>query len=442
MKITQTNKKGLVQTFKAVVPVEEFQAAYTNKLMETSKKVKLAGFRPGNVPVHVVEQKYGQAIKGETAEDLIQNGVRQILTENKLKSAATPKIDVEKFEDGKDFSFTVEVETLPEIDKVDFSKVSVEKLKAEATDQEVEDALKRLADSRKETEVINEDRPTKKDDIVVIDFKGTIDGEEFRGGAGKDFYLALGSNTFIPGFEDQLIGKKIGETVQVNVSFPADYHVKDLAGKAAVFETKLKELRAYKEVKMDDAFAKLFGQDSLENLKKMIREELEKEYESVSKMHLKRAILDALAPLCKFYAPESMVKMEFDSIWRQFENAKAQGQLDESEKNAKESDLKKEYEEIALRRVKLGLLLAEVANQNGVVLSNDDIQKAIMREAARYADAGKQVFEFYQKNPRAMDALRAQLFEEKVIDYITTQIKTQEKKMTSKELYAFDPDKK
>ena len=442
MKITQTNKKGLVQTFKVVVPVEDFQTAYTNKLAETSKKIKLPGFRPGNVPVHVVEQKYGQAIRGETAEDLIQQGVRDVLTENKLKSATTPKIDVEKFEEGKDFSFTVEVETLPEVGKIDFSKVTVEKLTAEATDKEVDDAIKRLADSRKETEVVNEERATKKDDIVVIDFNGTIDGKEFRGGAGKDFYLALGSNTFIPGFEDQLIGKKIGETVQVNVNFPDNYHVKDLAGKAAVFETKLKELRAYKEVKIDDAFAKQFGQDTLDGLKKMVREELQKEYEGVSKMHLKRAILDALAPLCKFDAPESMTKMEFDSIWKQFEAAKAQGQLDESEKKAKESDLKKEYEDIAVRRVKLGLLLAEIANQNNITLTNDDITKAISREATRYPGAEKQVFEYYQKNQRALDALRAQLFEEKVIDFVTTQIKTQEKKMTSKELYAFDPDKK
>ncbi len=180
----------------------------------------------------------------------------------------------------------------------------------------------------------------------------------------------------------------------------------------------------------------------MDGLKKMVREELQKEYDSVSKMHLKRAILDALAPLCKFDAPETMTKMEFDSIWKQFENAKAQGQLDESEKKAKESDLKKEYEDIAVRRVKLGLLLAEIANQNNIVLSNDDITKAISREAARYPGAEKNVFEYYQKNQRALDALRAQLFKEKVVDFVITQIITQEKKMTSKELYAFDPDKK
>ena len=442
MKITQTNKKGLVQTFKAVVTVDEFQKAYEKKLAETAKKVKLPGFRPGNVPMHVLEQKYGQAVKGETAEDLIQQGARDVLTENKLKAATTPKIDVSKFEDGKDFVFTIEVETLPEIEKVDFSKVSVDKLVADVTDKEIKDALKRLADSKKETQAVDEKRPTKKDDVVVIDFKGTIDGVEFRGGTGKDFYLALGSNTFIPGFEDQLIGKNIGDTVNVNVTFPADYHVKDLAGKAAVFETKLKELRAYKDVELNDDFAKAFGQDSLDALKKLISEELAKEYANVSKVHLKRAILDALAPLCKFDAPETMVKMEFDSMWKQYEAAKARGQLDEDEKKAKEADLKKEYEQIAVRRVKLGLLLAEIANQNKVTLSGDDMTKAISQEASRYPGSEKKVFEFYQKNPRAMDALRAQLFEDKVIDFVATQIKTKEKKMTPEELYAFDPDKK
>ncbi len=442
MKISQTNKKGLIQTFTVVVPADEFKAAYDKKLAETATKIKLPGFRPGNIPVAIVEQKYGQAIKGETAETLIQEGSRQVLEENKIKAAGAPKIDVAKFDDGKDFEFSVEVETLPEVGTVDFSKVSVQKLTAEVTDKEVEDALKRLAESRRETQVIEANRPTQKDDVIVIDFTGTIDGKEFRGGSGKDFYLALGSNTFIPGFEDQLTGKNIGDKVDVNVTFPAEYHVKELAGKAAVFATTLKELRAYKDATVNDDFAKAFGQDTLDALKGLIREELTKEYANVSKVHLKRSILDALAPLCKFDAPQSMVDMEFDAIWKQFENAKARGQLDADEKNAKEEDLKKEYRQIAERRVKLGLLLAEIANQNKVTLSKEDVSKAVAAEAARYPGQEKQVFDFYQKNPRAMDALRAPLFEEKVVDFVASQIKTEEKKMTPEELYAFDPDKK
>ncbi|MBE6449686.1 MAG: trigger factor [Alphaproteobacteria bacterium] len=442
MNITENKSEGLVKSFKVVVAADEFKAAYDKKLAETATKVKLPGFRPGNTPIGIVEQKYGQAVKGDAAEALIQDASSKIVMENKLRLAVAPKVDVAKFEDGQDFEFSIEFEVLPEIGSVDLSKVSVEKPTAQVSDEEVEKALKRLADARKSTEVINEDRLTKEGDVVVIDFVGTINGEEFRGGSGKDFYLALGSNTFIPGFEPQLVSKKIGETVNVNVTFPAEYHVKDLAGKEAVFATTLKELRQYKEAEVNDEFAKTFGQETLDGLKNVIKEELAKEYANVSNVHLKRAILDALAPVCSFDAPQSMVDMEFDAIWKQFENAKARGQLDEDEKNASEEDLKAEYKAIAVRRVKLGLLLAEIANQNKITLDAADIQKAISAEAARNPGYEKQVFEFYQKNPKAMEALRAPLFEEKVVDFVSKNIQITEKVMTPEELYAFDPDKK
>ena len=269
MNITEKKSEGLVKSFNVVVTADEFKTIYDKKLAEAAGKIKLPGFRPGNTPIGIVEQKYGQAVKGETAEELIQEASRKIVVDNNLRAASAPKIDVGTFEDGKDFEFSVEVELLPQIDSVDFSNVTVEKPVAEVTDEEVEKALKRLADARKETEVLNEDRETKDGDVVVIDFVGTIDGEEFKGGSGKDFYLALGSNTFIPGFEPQLVGKKIGETVDVNVTFPEDYHAKDLAGKAAVFKTTLKELRQYKEAELNDDFAKTFGQDTMDALKNL-----------------------------------------------------------------------------------------------------------------------------------------------------------------------------
>ena len=442
MKITENKSKGLVKSFKVVIPAAEFNTEYKQKLVATTKKVKLPGFRPGNIPVNIVEQKYGQAIKGDTAEELIQKASRQTMTENKLKAAAEPKINIDKFEDGKDFEFSIEVEVLPDIKPVDFSKIKVEKLVADATDAEVDTALKRLASTHKETEVISEKRKTKKGDIVVIDFIGTIDGAEFRGGSGKDFYLSLGSNTFIPGFEEQLIGKDVGDKVSVNVSFPAEYHAKELAGKPAVFETTIKELRQYKEATLNDDFAKNFGQDNLDALKTLIKDELTKEYNNVSKIHLKRSILDALVPSCDFEVPQSMVDMEFDAIWKQFENAKKNGQLDEDEKKAKEEDLKKEYKDIAIRRVKLGLLLAEIANQNDIRLKREDVQKALDAEMARYPGRQKEISEFYRKNPQAMEALQAPLFEEKVVNFIADKIQMTERKMTPEELYAFDPDKK
>ena len=442
MKITENKANGLIRSFKVVVLADEFKAAYDKKLAETAPKIKLPGFRPGNTPMNIIEQKYGQAIKGETAESLMQDISRKILTENKLRPTSDPKLDVGTYEDGKDFEFSIEIENLPEIKDVDLSKVKVEKLVADVTEEEIGKALKRLADSRRETEVVSEDRATKDGDIVVIDFVGTIDGKEFRGGSGKDFYLALGSNTFIPGFEAQLVGKKVGDKVAVNVTFPLEYHVKEFAGKNALFETTIKELRKYKETELNDDFAKSFGQNTLEALKALIKNELAKEYGNVSKIHFKRAVLDALAPVCDFEAPESMVNTEFDSIWKQFEAAKARGQLDEDEKKAKEEDLKKEYKDLAIRRVKLGLLLADIANKNSIKLTQDDIQKAMMEELSRYPGQEREIHEFYRKNPQAYQALQAPLFEEKVVDFIAGKIQIAEKKMTPEELYAFDPDKK
>lgn len=442
MKITETKNKGLSHSFKIVVPADAFAAEVAKRLGSVAAQVKLPGFRPGKAPLNVVEQKYGQAVKGEAAEHFVQQGIQKALEDNKLRSATNPKVDVVTFEDGKDFEFTMDVEVLPEIKPVDFSKIEVEKLTADVTDKEINDALNRLALSRRETEVVDEKRKTQKGDIIVIDFVGSIDGKEFRGGKGTDYYLELGSNTFIPGFEDQLTGVDVPGTATVNVTFPENYHAKEMAGKAAVFDVTVKELRKVKNPEINDDFAKAFGKDTLDALKDLIKEELTKEYNNVSKVHLKRALLDALAEKADFEAPAGMVDMEFDAIWRQFEEAKKRGDIDEDEKKMSDDDLKKDYKAIAERRVKLGLLLAEVANENKITLSQEDISNAVMAEARRYPGQEKKVFEFYSKNPRALEALKAPMFEEKVIEFITDKVKLNDKKLSVEELYAYDPDKK
>ena len=295
---------------------------------------------------------------------------------------------------------------------------------------------------KRKTEVVDEKRATKTGDIIVIDFVGTIDGEEFNGGKGKDYYLDLGSNTFIPGFEDQLTGKEIGSQVDVNVSFPEDYHAKNLAGKKALFKVDIKELRKVVKPELNDEFAKSLGMESMDKLNKMVKEELDKEYTSVARMHAKRALLDKLAETHSFDVPQGMVDMEFESIWKQFEQAKKDGQLDEEEKNKSEDELKAEYRAIAERRVRLGLLLAEVANRNKITLSQEEVTAAVMREARRYPGQEKMVFEYYQKNPQALDAVRAPLFEEKVVDYILGEVNTTEKTVSVEDLYAYNPDAK
>lgn len=433
-------KTKLAHSFTVVIPAQEFADKIAAKLEDVRKEAKIQGFRPGQAPINLIKSKYENAVKGEVLDDLIQHHTEKTLADNKIRPALRPKVEITQFEDGKDIEFKIDVEALPEIKPADFKAIEIQKLVAEATDTEIEKALEKLAAAKKTTEVVDEKRDTKTGDVIVIDFTGTIDGEEFKGGKGKDYYLDLGSNTFIPGFEEQLTGHKIGETVDVNVTFPENYHAKELAGKKALFKVDIKELRRFKTPEINDEFAKLFGSDSLEKLKEMIKTELDKEYKNVSRMHTKRALLDALAEAHSFDVPQGMVDLEFDSIWKQFEEAKKADQLDEEEKAKSEEDLKKEYRAIAERRVRLGLLLAEVANENKITLSQDDLTQAVMAEARRYPGQEKIVFEYYQKNPQALDALKAPLFEEKVVDYILSIVKLNEKKLSAEELYAYNPD--
>lgn len=434
-------KTKLAHSFTVVIPAQEFQDKITAKLEEVRKEAKIQGFRPGQAPLSLIKSKYENAVKGEVLDDLIQEKSTKTLEENKIRPALRPKIELTSFEDGKDIEFKLDVEALPEVKPADLSKLEIKKLVATAGDKEIDAAVEKLANAKKTTKLLDEKRETKTGDVIVIDYTGTIDGEEFKGGKGKDYYLALGSNTFIPGFEEQLTGKNLNETVDVNVTFPENYHAKDLAGKKALFKTVIKELREMVTPEINDDFAKMFGCDTLDKLKEMIKTELDKEYANVARMHTKRALLDALAETHSFEVPQGMVDLELSSIWQQYEEAKKNNQLDEDEKSKPEDELKAEYRQISERRVRLGLLLAEIANQNKVTLTQEDLTQAVMAEARRYPGQEKIVFEYYQKNPQALDALRAPLFEEKVVDHILTVVKVNEETLTPDALYAYNPDK-
>ena len=432
----------LSQTLKIKIAAKTFADKMTERLAQIQKEAKLQGFRPGKAPLELIRQKYENAVKGEVLDNLVNDEVTKALKEKDMRPAMRPSVKMDKFEEGKDIALTVEFEALPKVKVKPFDKIKIDRMTAVAGDKEVADSLDKLAASKKTTEPISEKRVTKKGDVVVIDFVGSINGEEFKGGSGKGYYLDLGSNTFIPGFEDQLIGKNVGDSVEVKVTFPENYHAKDLAGKEAVFKTDIKELRTWKGPEIDDAFAKQFGLENLAKLKDAIKEELNKEYAHVARMHAKRALLDALAEEYDFDIPESMVEAEFNSIWAQYEKAKASNQLDEDDKKKSEEALKKEYRAIAERRVRLGLLLAEIADENKVQVSKDDMTNAIMAEARRYPGQEQKVFEYYSKNPQALDALRAPVFEEKIVDFLFEKISIKDKPVTVDELYAFDPDKK
>ena len=442
MKVTETKSKGLNKEYKAVIPAADFEKEVDAKIDQIAKTTKLPGFRPGKAPKAMLKQKYRASVLGEVLDDMLKNAADEIIKNNKLRPAVMPEINLTVFGDGKDIEFDVVVEVLPEIKLGDFSKITLEKLTAEVPAEEVEKAIRYVAESRKETAKVEEDRSTKKGDFAVIDFVGSVNGEEFKGGKGSNYPLELGSGSFIPGFEDQLIGKKAGDKVDVKVTFPENYHAKDLAGKDAVFAVEIKEIREPTLVVIDDEFAKSLGEKDLDSLRAKVVERIKADYEVASKMKLKRALLDVLDKEYNFEVPSKLVDAEYDGIVKQYEQAKKYNQLDEYEKNKDEKDLLAEYKEIALRRVKLGLLLSEVGMAAKLTILPEDINRAIAAEAQKYPGQEKAVFDYYLKNKNAVEALKAPVFEEKIVEHVLSKVKLQEKTVTAEELYSFEEDKK
>ena len=334
------------------------------------------------------------------------------------------------------------LEVLPEIKVGDLKTVKLEKPVAEVPQEEVDKALKYLAQSRRNVVKVEADRAAQKGDTVVIDFVGSVNGIEFQGGKGENYPLELGSGSFIPGFEDQLIGKKAGEKVEVKVQFPTNYHAKDLAGKDSVFAVTIKELREPKDVEINDEFAKSMGEDSLDKLKESIKNRIKADYDTASRMKLKRQLLDNLDKEYNFDVPQGLVDAEYKAIIDQYNSAKKNNQLDEDDKAKSEEDLFKEYQEIAVRRVKLGLLLSEIGKNAKINLTPDDLNKAIMAQARKYPGQEKAVFDFYLKNKQAIEALKAPVFEEKIVDYIFEQSTISEKTVSLEELYNFSEEAK
>lgn len=438
MKVKEEKSKGLTKKYNVTIAAADFAAAVEKKLDKVVKDIKLPGFRAGHAPKSMIAQKYRPSVLGEVLDDMLRDATNEVIASNKLRPAATPDVKIEKFEDGKDIEFTIETEVLPEITLGDFSKISLKKYTAKVPAEEVEKAIKYMSDSRRNTTKVEKARAAKKGDVVVIDFVGSIDGVEFNGGKGSDYPLELGSNSFIPGYEDQLIGHKAGETVEVKTSFPKNYHAKDLAGKDALFVTTIKELREYTPVEVNDDFAKSVGAKDLADLKSQIEARISMDYNATSRIKLKRDLLDALDKEYKFDIPQKLVDAEYEAIEKQYKTAKANNRLDEADKKRDEKDILAEYKDIALRRVKLGLLLSEVGNTAKILLNSEDINNAIMNEARRYPGQEKAVFEYYARNKEAVEALKAPAYEEKIIDYILGQAKVADTEISVAELYNFD----
>ncbi len=440
MNVTELKSEGLKKEYKVMVPAQDFEKEVDAKINEIAKTVKLPGFRAGKAPVSMLKQKYAASVKGEVLEDLVRKSTDELIKDKNLRPAMMPDIKITAFKDGEDLEFEVSLENLPEIKAGKFEDIALDKYMAEVAAEEVDKALNYIAQSRRERTKVTEDRAAKKGDTTVIDFVGSVDGVEFQGGKGNDYPLELGSGSFIPGFEDQLIGKKAGDKVDVKVKFPEDYHAKNLAGKDAVFAVEIKELMEPKEVKLDDEFAKSLGEESLEKLREAISGRIKGDYEQASRMKLKKALLDALDNAYNFDVPQGLVDAEFKSIYAQYEQAKKNNQLDAEDLAKSEDALKEEYKNIAVRRVKLGLLLSEVGKEAKISVEPDDINKAIMAEARKYPGQEKAVFDFYLKNKQAVESLKAPIFEEKIVDHILGQVKLNEKIVSVEDLYKFDEE--
>lgn len=439
MQVTQTNADGLKHEFKVVIPAGHLEEKVSIRLAEVGRTVRIPGFRPGKVPMGILKKKYGSSVMGEVLESAVNDGTQHALEEHKLRPAVQPKVEITSFEEGSDLEFTIAIETLPEVKITGLGDLALEKPVAEVSDADVDEALQNIANRQEKTDVAAKTHAAKSGEVVVIDFLGKVNDVPFDGGKAEGYSLKLGSGNFIPGFEDQLIGAKAGDERVVKVTFPADYGSEALAGKDAEFVVKVHEVRKVVPATIDDELAKGVGLEGLAELKKAVREEIERDYANLSRAHLKRHLLDQLAGQYDFVVPESMVDLEFDAIWKQLEKDKSEGRLDAADQGKSDEALKEEYRAIATRRVRLGLVLSEVGRENNITIVQDDLNRAVMAEARRYPGQEHMVFQYFQKNADALNSLRAPIFEEKVIDFILELAKVTEKVVSVGDLRK-DPD--
>jgi len=444
MEIKETKAEGLSRTYTVTVPKEALAKKLEAKIEEMRPQVSLKGFRPGKVPTSHIRKMFGQSIMKDVVEDTVNETSQAAINENKLRPAGNPKIDLrangeDVTKGDADLEYEMTVETIPDFDIADVTKMKFDRLTAEVDEAEIEERLTELASSRKTYKKKAKTAKAKDGDAVLIDFVGRIDGEAFDGGSMDGHQLVLGSNSFIPGFEEQLIGVKAGDEKDVKVTFPENYQAEQFAGKDAVFSVVVSEVQGAQDAKLDDDLATAFGMESLDKLKEAVKESTEAEYAGQSRMKLKRAILDELDKGHKFDLPPGMVEQEFGSIWSQVQQEKDAGQLDDDDAAKSDEDLEADYRKIAERRVRLGLVLAEMGQKEGVEITNDELQTAMISEARRYPGQEQQVIDFYQKNPQMIAQLRAPIYEEKVVDLIVEKAAVKDKTVKKAKLFEDDP---
>ncbi len=449
MEVIEKNADGLERRFTVKVPAAELDEKLNARLADVKGKVHLKGFRKGKAPLPYLKKMYGKGMMSEILQEIVNETSFKAFSDRDLKPATQPHphltSDIDAVIDGKaDLEYDVHAEILPVFDPMSVDGLKLKRPIAEIADAEIDEQVKKIADANRDYEPRKANSKAKDGDMLVIDFVGTIDGAEFAGGKGEDHSVVLGSGSLIPGFEEQLVGAKAGDDVDVKVSFPGDYGSEKLSGKEAVFAVKVKEVKAPKDAEIDDEFAKKLGLESLADLKSRVRERIETDNRAMSRNHVKRALLDRLDEGHDFDLPKSMVDAEFRQIWSQVEGA----ERDEEDKDKTEEEMKAEYRKIAVRRVRLGLVLAEIGRRADVQVPSEHLQRAVQEQALREAQylamqgqkvTPQDVLRFYQQNPQAVAQIRAPLFEERVVDFILEKADVSDKKVSKDELMK-DPD--
>lgn len=434
MNVSQLKQEGLRYEFKVTVPHTDVKVAVEKRLTAISARVKVDGFRPGKVPMDLVRQRHGGQALGEVVEDLVNSSTQKALTEKGLRPAVQPRIALETYPDDKDLEYTLTVEVLPTFTPMDVTSLKLERLVAAPSDADVAARLTEMAARLPRTESAPDGYAAKMGDTAVISFAGKLDGTPRKEMDGTRYPLELGSDSFIPGFEEQLVGVKKGDQKTITLAFPENYGSPEFAGKPAEFAVTVDDLRVAATPKVDDEFAKMLGVADLAALQENVKKSLEGDFTAMSRSKLKRSVMDKLADGHSFAVPQAMVDQEFDSIWKQLMADKERGQLDADDSKKSDEQLKADYQKIAERRVRLGLVLAEIGTAQKVKVETKDLQNALRQEAARYPGQEQQVVDFYLKNQGALQAIQAALFEDKVIDKIIETATVTDKTVTVEQL--------
>jgi trigger factor len=450
MEVTETLSDGLKREFQVQVPAADLAARVTERLGELKDRVQLRGFRPGKVPVNHLRKLYGKAVMAETIEAVIRELNAKIVSERGLKLAMEPKVTIPNeatavenvFGGQSDLAYTLALEILPKIELADFQGIKLERQVAEVTDAQINEALDKIAEQNRPFAAKAEGAKAEKGDRVVIDFAGRIDGAPFEGGTGGDVGVNIGAGTFIPGFEDQLVGMAAGATGVVKVTFPENYVNSQLAGKDVEFDVTVKSLEAPGKVTLDDSFAKSLGLESLDKLKEAVKARLQQEHAALSRQKLKRELLDKLDEMHKFALPPTLAEDEFRNVWTAVEgDLKAQGRTFADEGTTEEK-AREEYRGIAERRVRLGLVLAEIGEKNKITVTEEEITRAVVERARQIPGREQEIWDYYRKNPAAVAAIRAPIFEEKVVDFLIELAAIAEKQVSREDLLKDEEDEK